>query len=74
MIDNVTKITLPAMIALHENELRQYQRVISNEVNCRGCRHSDKGTPAKCRKWNMIAPEDVQKAGCDDWVYDDIPF
>lgn len=74
MIDNITKITLPAMIALHSEELLQYQRVLAHEVNCRGCRHSDKGTPSVCRKWNMQPPPEVQSAGCDEWIYDEVPF
>ena len=74
MIDHVTKTSLPAMIQLHERELLNYQRVLAHEVNCRGCIHSDKGTPSKCRKWNMIAPPEVQAAGCDDWEFDCVPF
>jgi hypothetical protein len=74
MIDTINKITLHAMIKLHSDELLQYQRVLGHEVNCRGCRWSDKGTPARCRKWDMIAPPEVQSAGCDDWVYDEVPF
>lgn len=74
MIDTITKITLTVMIALHKRELNLYESVLSREVNCRGCIHSDKGTPAKCKKYDMIAPPEVLEAGCDEWQFDAIPF
>lgn len=40
---------------------------------CNSCEHfNDYGT--WCRRWQAAPPEDVQKVGCDEYTYDEIPF
>lgn len=58
------------MIEFHSQEL---YRLKSMSTNCIGCTSFNK-TTGFCNKWKATVPDQAQIKGCDDWVYDDIPF
>lgn len=44
----------------------------SISICCTSCRNF---SPAqRCRLADAVPPEDVQKAGCDEWSFDGVPF
>ena len=70
----VNRAELALSISIFQGLLNDVLRIQERDLNCRGCVHSDKSTPAKCEKFQMVPPPEVQAAGCDDWVWDEIPF
>jgi hypothetical protein len=51
------------------NWLRDLERI---EVKCRTCQHFGDGKT--CNRFDAIPPAEVQAAGCEEWVYDEVPF
>jgi DNA repair protein RadD len=42
---------------------------------CWSCSYwSDVAAPGTCRRWDATPPAEVQAAGCETWVEDDLPF
>lgn len=51
----------------------QYWRGILANKSCRSCEHFDNGY--SCGLTNGVAPPpEVQKTGCPQWAWDQIPF
>lgn len=67
------KMTKPLMLALaehHEHEARALRNRIKSAC-CQSCNH---WTRAQCKKFEAVPPADVQRTGCDDYEFDEIPF
>lgn len=62
---------LNAKLDLFQREVRDLER-IKKRVSCLTCEHGS--TAGYCSKFNATPPEDVQRAGCEEWFYDAIPF
>lgn len=59
-------------IQLAQREAGYWQSVL-DEKSCRSCKHFDNGY--SCGLTNGIAPPpEVQKTGCPQWAWDEIPF
>lgn len=65
------RIELRAKIELFEAELKGLRRI---DTGCGGCIHSEHRKDGTCTKWNQVVPQEHRAAGCDEWVYDEIPF
>lgn len=63
--------TEASKLALESAE-RTYRFFKNIRVHCPSCRYF--GIRGMCDRWGQQVPVDVQPVGCDDWVYDDIPF
>lgn len=67
------KMTKPLMQALaehHKWESDEYRRMLA-KASCNNCNH---WTRQSCAKFEAVPPPDVQKTGCDDYEFDEIPF
>lgn len=53
------------------HELNFWKSLLAKK-SCRDCEHGQ--TQGWCQKFEAQPPEDVQKAGCDEWSWDQIPF
>jgi hypothetical protein len=53
------------------------RNLLSDGTPCMMCMHRRVRAhePVRCNKWSGVEiPDDVQRSGCEAWVYDDIPF
>lgn len=64
----MTKTELRIRIELHQRELRTLERI---KVGCRSCEHY---AMPECVKFQSSPPPDIVQQGCDEWIYDHIPF
>jgi len=61
----------------HKDEIislrQQLSHLESIGPRCKSCEHfvAAKG---HCKRWNSPVPGDVQATGCEEWLYDNIPF
>jgi hypothetical protein len=65
----MTRTELQAKIELFGRELRALQAI---PVRCTSCQHCTRDR--WCDKFKAAPPDDVRAIGCEDWVYDEIPF
>ena len=57
---------------LFRRELKDLEAIT---VECFTCQHYSTQTGRQiCVKFNVTPPNDVIKAGCDEWIHDPIPF
>lgn len=66
----MTKQELHIKVALFQRELADLNRI---KVRCNTCEHFTERIK-RCDKHQACPPDEVISAGCDDWVYDPIPF
>ncbi len=66
----MTKQELKIKIALFSRELNDLNRI---QIRCNTCEHF-LDRIKRCEKHQACPPDEVINAGCDDWVYDLIPF
>lgn len=66
----VNKPILQQVITFHRARLRHYEEI---EVSCTSCVHFVQ-IDQRCKKFEAAVPEEIVVKGCDEWVYDDIPF
>ena len=44
-------------------------------VGCDSCEYAAvHAQQMLCRKFDAVPPPEVRQAGCDEWVYDQVPF
>lgn len=65
----MTRIEIQTKIELFRRELRTLEAI---KICCHSCEHFVH-SPV-CSKYQAPVPQDVQAVGCDDFVYDQIPF
>ena len=70
-VHKMTRSDLHAKITLFAKELQLLQKI---DQGCSGCDYSEHRRDGTCRKWNQTVPVDVRKVGCNEWVWDEIPF
>lgn len=59
----------------HEMAEKHYRMVASIKVECESCEFFAGLTRARlCQKWGATPPPEVIPVGCEEWVYDLIPF
>lgn len=66
----LTKPLMELLVEHHQDMARIYQ----NRLRAMSCGNCDHWGAGRCGKWNVTPPSDVQKIGCEDYVYDQIPF
>lgn len=57
-----------AKVELYRRELRLLENI---RITCNTCSQNASGW---CNRFAAAPPEDVIKAGCDEWEWDGIPF
>lgn len=62
----MNKLQISLKREMLEKELRQLPNVA-----CINCQEFKSGW---CNKYQANPPEDVVKEGCDEWLWDEIPF
>lgn len=65
----MNKSELAAKVELFRRELRQLEAI---KPGCRTCEFCT--TEGWCNKFSASPPPEVKEAGCEEWVYDGIPF
>lgn len=65
----MTRIEIQAKIEVFRRELRTLEAI---KISCGTCEHGANG--GWCQRFQAAPPEDVQAVGCDDYVYDCVPF
>jgi hypothetical protein len=68
----MTRTELGIRIDLHQRELKFLESI---PVGCSTCKnYSTADRAPRCEKFNAHPPPEVIRDGCDEWVYDEIPF
>jgi hypothetical protein len=57
-------------ISIAQKEADHWRNVLTKK-SCKDCEHY---SMPECMKHNAKPPPDVVATGCDDWIYDCIPF
>ena len=65
----MNKQQIQMKIDMLERELKITKSI---PINCNSCEHFVHAPV--CSKYKSPVPKDVQAVGCDDFVYDQIPF
>lgn len=65
----MNRIELQTKISLFKRELKHLESI---PVHCNSCQYG--ANAGHCSKFGARPPADVQVVGCDEWVYDGIPF
>lgn len=47
------------------------QRLEAVTVSCGSCQRFEDG---QCREFGAVPPVEVQRVGCDSWLFDGVPF
>jgi len=66
----MTKTELQLKKDMLEKELSKLNSI---KLSCHNC-ESFAWPRGYCQRYQSEVPKDVQSAGCDSWVYDEIPF
>lgn len=81
----MNKQSLQEQISKHsqqQDDLERLARLTKGHVtflkslqpNCANCEFEGRN-PGDCKRWpGHVVPQHIREAGCDDWVYFDIPF
>lgn len=65
----MNRIELNTKIELFHRELRTLEAI---KPNCNTCNFGSRSN--WCDKFQAVPPADVTPVGCDDWLFDQIPF
>ena len=65
----MNRIELKTKIELFRRELKLLESI---KVGCLSCEHGTR--KGWCDKFEAAPPSDVIDVGCDEYVYDEIPF
>lgn len=65
----MTRIEIQAKIDVFRRELKHLESI---KICCNTCEHF--AHAPVCSKYQSPVPKEVQSVGCDDFVYDQIPF
>ena len=65
----INRATLAEILQFHRARLAELERA---DQGCGGCLHLGEGM--HCKKWDAVPPVEFRATGCEDWVYDEIPF
>lgn len=66
----INRAILEQIISFHRSNYSFYQNI---KTNCESCSYF-KDSIGFCGKYEDMVPADVVAKGCDEWLYDDIPF
>ena len=69
----MNKIELTTMASLHEREARRLRSIELSCVNCNNCEHF-KNRGGLCGMYDAAPPPEVLSVGCDQWLYNEVPF
>lgn len=67
-LHNMTRTQLSHAISVHEREVQWLKKI---DTGCGGCNYLVGG---HCNLWDAPPPSEVIPVGCEQWVYDEIPF
>ena len=67
------------VIAARDAIARTKKRLDAIQFRCDTCAHwiriqGSQPVQMTCNRWQRTPPADFQKVGCDEWIYDDVPF
>jgi hypothetical protein len=68
MAFNMNQAQLTAMQQALRHELVRLDAITVSCLSCKAWK------PSRCTKFDAVPPVDVQKTGCDEWEFDNIPF
>lgn len=57
------------LLEFHKQQVRLLEM---NKPSCGSCQHFSMHNV--CKKFDAKPPDEVIQSGCDDWVFDEIPF
>ena len=68
---SMNRDSLAITIKAHEDQLKWLRSI---NTGCAGCDHFADDLQSFCSHWMDNVPADHQKAGCDAWTFDEVPF